>query len=133
MCQRIILLGFLLVACHYALRDANFLTFFLEPIFHCELGSRWVTNANEMSTKNMKCAWPTRKFCIGDPLNLYSTDSRWGFALGVTQILGLALGETQILAFLDTNMLVSPMRNCDIGGLSQSQDPTRMVLRRSGI
>ena len=38
--------------------------------------------------------------------NLYSTDLRWGLALGVTQILAFALGVMQILAFLDTNMLV---------------------------
>ena len=47
-------------------------------------------------------------------------------------MLGLALGVTQILAFLDTNMLVSPTRNCDVGGLSQHLDQTQMVLRRSG-
>ena len=45
----------------------------------------------------------------------------------------LALGVTQILAFLDTNMSVSPTQNCDVGGLSQRKDPTQMVLRRSGI
>ena len=39
----------------------------LKPIFHCKLGSRWVTNANKMSTNNMKCTWPKRKFCVGDP------------------------------------------------------------------
>ena len=39
----------------------------LKPIFHCKLGSRWVTYANEMSTNNMKDTWPTRKFCVGDP------------------------------------------------------------------
>ena len=38
-----------------------------------------------------------------------------------------------MLAFLDTNILVFPMRNCDVGGLRQSKDPMRMVLRRSGI
>ena len=32
--------------------------------------------------------------------------SRWGFALGLTQILKFELGVLQILAFLDTNMLV---------------------------
>ena len=57
----------------------------------------------------------------------------WGFALRVMQILGLALGETQILPFLDTNILVSPMQDCGIGGLSQRQDPKQMVLGRSGI
>ena len=53
--------------------------------------------------------------------------------LGVTQILGLALGVTQILAFLDTNMFVSPTQNCGVGGLSQRKDPTQIVLCHSGI
>ena len=37
---------------------------------------------------------------------LYSTDSRWCFMLGVTQILAFALAVMQILAYFDTNMLV---------------------------
>ena len=57
-------------------------------------------------------------FALVTQRNLYSTDSRWGFALGVTQILGLALGVMQILAFLDTNMFVSPTENCGLGGLT---------------
>ena len=65
--------------------------------------------------------------------NLYSIGLRWGFALGVRQILCFACGVTQILAFLDTNMLVYPTQNCGFGGLSQRQDLTPMVLRRSGI
>ena len=36
----------------------------VKPIFHCKLGSRWITNLNEMSTNNMKCIWPARKLCI---------------------------------------------------------------------
>ena len=47
-----------------------------------------------------------------------------GLGLGVTQILAFALGETQILVFLDTNMLVSPTRNCGVWGLSQSENPS---------
>ena len=80
----------------------------LKPTFHCKLGSRWVTNANEMSTNSMKCTWPKRKFCVGDPTQPIFHWLRWTFALGVTQILCFALGVMQILAFLDTNMLVSP-------------------------
>ena len=79
----------------------------------------WVPNANEMSTNNMKCTWPARKFCVGDPAQPIF---HWH-----------ALGVTQILAFLDTTMLVSPTKNCGVGGLSQRQDPTQMVLRCSGI
>ena len=42
-------------------------------------------------------------------------------------ILVFALGITQILAFFDTNILVSPKGNCGVGGLSQREDPTQMV------
>ena len=52
---------------------------------------------------------------FGTQRNLYSTDLRWGFALGVTQILNFALGVTQVLAFLDTNMLVFPTQNFALG------------------
>ena len=38
-----------------------------QPIFHCKLGSRWVTKANEMGINNMKYTWPMREFCIADP------------------------------------------------------------------
>ena len=31
----------------------------LKPIFHQKLGSRWLPNANETYTKNMKCTCPT--------------------------------------------------------------------------
>ena len=68
------------------------------------------------------------KLAFGTQRNLYSTDLRWGFALGVTQILGLASGVTQIFAFLDTNMLVSPTRNSGVGDLDQSKAPMRTFL-----
>ena len=89
----------------------------LKPIFHWILGLCWPPNANEINTKNIKCTWPTRKLWFGTQHNLYSTDLRWGFALGVSQILKFALVVTQILAFLDTNRMVSPKQNCGIGGL----------------
>ena len=58
-------------------------------------------------------------------INLYPTDWRWGFALGVTEILGLASGVMQIFAFLDTRMLVSPTQNSGVGGLDQRRAPTQ--------
>ena len=58
----------------------------VKPIFHQKLGSRWVPNANEIYTKNMKYTWPTPAFCVGTQRNLYSTDWRRGLALGLTQI-----------------------------------------------
>ena len=74
-----------------------------------------------------------RNFVLGTQRNLHFTDLRWGFVLGETQILDLASGETHIFALLDTNMLVYQAQNCGVGGLSQRQDLTPMVLRRSGI
>ena len=70
---------------------------------------------------------------LGTQGNLYSIGSRWGFAFGVMHILCFTLGVTQILAFLDTNMLVHQKQNCGVGGLSQHEDTTRMVFCRSGI
>ena len=57
------------------------------------------------------------KFAFGTQHNLYSTDLHLVSAWGVMQILGLA--------FLDTNMLVSPARHSGIGGLDQCKAPTR--------
>ena len=66
----------------------------LKPIFHWKWGPRWVPNANETYTKDMKCTWPTPAFCVGTQRNLYSTGWRRGLASGKTQI--LALGNAKI-------------------------------------
>ena len=81
-------------------------------------------NQHEIYLPNAKTLGPQR--------NLYSIDWHWCLAIGLTQILGLASGVTQIFAFLDTNMLVSPMPNSDIGGLDHRR-PNSKMLRRSGI
>ena len=49
--------------------------------------------------------------------NIYSSCLHWGFALRVAQILAYALAVTLILAFLDTNMLVTPTQNLALGVL----------------
>ena len=46
-------------------------------------GLRWVPNANETYTKNMKCTWPTPVFCIWTQRNLYSINWRRGLASGL--------------------------------------------------
>ena len=45
--------------------------------------------------------------------------SPWGFALGVAQI----------LVFLDTNMVVSPTQNSQLGGVAQRDGPTQIFSR----
>ena len=72
---------------------------YLKPIFHWKLGLRWLPNANEINTKNMKCTCPTPEFCVGTQRNLYSTGLRLGFASGKTQLLDFASGKTQIRGF----------------------------------
>ena len=39
----------------------------LKPIFHWKLGWRWLPNADEINTKNMKCTWPMPAPRVGDP------------------------------------------------------------------
>ena len=71
----------------------------LKPIFHEKLGSHWLPNANEIDTKKYEMYMAnTRNLHLGPIANLYSTDLRLGFTLG-------------ILAILDTNMLVQPTQN----------------------
>ena len=70
---------------------------------------------NETNTKKRYVHGQRKNFAFGTQRNLYSTDLRWGFALGVTQILKFVLGVMQILAFLDNNMLAFPTRNFALG------------------
>ena len=103
------------------------------PIFHCNLSSRWVTNANEMSTNNMKSTWPTREFCVGDPtrpiLHLFGL----GVCVGVNANFSVCVGGNTNFWVLDTNMLASPMQNFCVGGIAQCDSPSRVFSRRSGI
>ena len=80
----------------------------------------------------MKYTWPTPAFSVGTQRNLYSTDWRRGLALGLTQVLGLALGNANF-HILDTNMLVSPTQNSVVGGIAQRQPPTPGILHSGGI
>ena len=96
--------------------------FTVNPIFHWILGLRLPPNANEISTKNMKCTWPTWKFCVWNPTQPIF---HW-------LVLGFCVRWRKFLAFLDTNMLVFPMQNSRVGGVTQRQTPMRRVLRRSG-
>ena len=92
----------------------------LKPIFHWKWGSRWVTNANEIYTKNMKYTWPTPAFCVG-------ANANFRFGAG-----GLASGNANF-HISDTNMLVSPTQNSGIGGIAQRQPPMPGILRSGGI
>ena len=94
-------------------------------------------NANEINTKNMKCTCPTQRPNARDPTHPIFHWLALGFCVGgnanftflrrgQTQILCFVSGETRILAFSDTNMLVSPAQNSGVGGLSQRQGPTQL-------
>ena len=74
-----------------------------------------------MSTNNMKSTWPTRKFCVGDPMKPIFHLFPFGVCVGGTQILAFALRVTQILAFLDANMLVSSTQKSRIGDIIQCE------------
>ena len=59
------------------------------------------------------------------------------FALGVCDggnaNFSVRIGGNANFNDLDTNMLVSPTRKSHVGGITQRQDPTPVVLRCSGI
>ena len=102
----------------------------LKPIFHWKWGSRWLSNANEIYTKKLKCTWPTQEICVWD---LTPSIFHW-LASGVGVGSNTNYSRHQGLRWLqDTNMLVSPMQNSGVGGIAQRQPPTPGMLRRSGI
>ena len=103
----------------------------LSPYSTQKNGLHWVPNVNEIDAINMKSTWPMPVPAVGDPPP--PIFQRSGLALWVMQMLVFVLGVTQILVVFDTDMLVSPMQNCGVGCLSQSEDPTQLVLRCSGI
>ena len=78
----------------------------------------WLTDANEIDTKNLKSTWPMHKFCIGDQMRPIFLLLALGFALGVTQILVFTLRVTQ---------------NSRVEVIAQRDVPAQAVLRRSGI
>ena len=101
----------------------------LKPIFHKKTRLRWLSNAKEIDTNDMKCTWPT---WIPNA-NTQRKILHW-LALGPQRLVlgrqGFALGLPGILA---TSMLVSPTRNAHVGGLDQHEATTWRGLRCSGI
>ena len=92
---------------------------FLKPVFHWMLRLRLVPNATKKKRdKQHEIYMPNPNPALAYYIHMARVR---GLALGVTQILVFALGVPQILAFLDTNMLVSAMQNCGVGGLSQRE------------
>ena len=96
----------------------------LKPIFYWKLGLRWLPNANEINTKKKKCTWPMPAPRVGDPTPPIFHLLALGVGVGGNANFSVHIGVMQILAFLDTNILVSPTQNCGVGGLSQREDPT---------
>ena len=89
-------------------------------IFHWKLCSHWLPNASESNTNNMKSTWPTREFCIGDPMlpifHLFVLE----VCIGGNAILAFALGVTQILAFLIPTCRYSERKTLALGVLPKA-------------
>ena len=88
----------------------------IKPIFHWKLCPRWLYPMQVTQT-TWNLHGQGKNFALLTQRNLYSTDLRWVFTLGVTQI----------LAFLDTDMLVYPKQNFALG-VCVGQYPQREIL-----
>ena len=71
----------------------------------------------------MKSTWPTPAPRVGDLTPPIFNLLALGVGVGGNTKFSICVGG-KILALLDTNMLVSPTRDCGVGGLSQGKDPT---------
>ena len=97
----------------------------LKPIFHCKLGSRWVTNANEMSTNNMKYRWPTEKNCVGDPTQPIFHWLALGFCIGGNaHFMFHVRGNTTFSVFRYQHVGI-PTQDFRVWGLDQCEAPTQ--------
>ena len=72
----------------------------------------------------MKSTWPTPAPHVGDPTPSIFHLLMLGVGVGGNPNFSVHVRVMQVLAFLDTNMLVSPTQNCDVGGPSQREKPT---------
>ena len=81
----------------------------------------------------MKSTWPMQELCVWDQTPPIFHLLALVFDVGGNTNFTVCVGGNANFTFLDTKMLVFPMRNCGVGGVCQRQDPTQMVLRRSGI
>ena len=70
-----------------------FLGYFLKPIFHWKTSLRWVPDANEMNTKNMKCTCPTQRPNARDPTQPIFHWLALGFGVGGNANLKLCVGS----------------------------------------
>ena len=106
----------------------------LKPIFQWKWGSRWVPNANEIYTKNMKYTCPTPAFCPRQPIFHWLAS---GFGVGAYANFRFGVGglasRNDNFHILDTNMLVFPTQNSGVGGIAQHQPPAPGILRSGGI
>ena len=71
----------------------------------------------------MKCMWPTRKFCVGDPTQPIFHCLALGFCVG---------GNANFSVFRYQHVGNGNANFC-VGGLAQHEAPKPVVLCRSGI
>ena len=74
----------------------------------------------------MKSTWPMRAPHVGDPTPPIFHLLALEVGVGLNANFSVPVG-------VDANFSVFRYRNCGVGGLSQREDLTRMVLHRSGI
>ena len=74
-----------------------------------------VPTKKKSTSKTEECTWPTQKFCVVDPTQPVFHWLALGFCVGGNTNFMFHVGVTQILAFLDTNMLVYPRKIVALG------------------
>ena len=108
----------------------------LKPIFHWKLGSRWVPNANEMDTNNMKCTWPTPAPCVGDPTQLIFHLLALEVCVGDNTSFRVCVGSARLFKHQHVGILLAKFVLWPWGlpnANPRGEPPTRGVLHYSGI
>ena len=102
----------------------------LKPIFHWKLRSRWLPNANEIDTNNIKYTCPTRAPMPGDPMQPIFHWLALGLRAGdIANFSDRVVGNTNFSVFYIPTCWYSQHKILD----PQPEDPTRVFLHRSVI
>ena len=81
----------------------------------------------------MKCTWPMQEFCVGDPTQPIFHWLGLGFCVEVNANFMFGIGGNANFTVFRYQHDGIGNPNSGVGGLSQREDPTQMILCCSGM
>ena len=104
-----------------------------KPIFHSKMGLRWLPNAHEISTNNMKSTWPMPEFCVGELTRPIFHLFTLGVCIGGNTNFSVCVGGSANVSAFRYQHLGIPNAKLSLWGYCPTDGPTRVFSRCSEI